>query len=228
MEFIVRGKGLYSSVLARLRPGETFISEAGAMYRASSNVDVDVTTRSSGKGGVFAALKRLLASESFFFSTYSVTDDQPGEVGLAPTQAGETRVVDLDGRTAWLCAGGSFLAATSGVEIDTQFQGFKGFFSGESLSFVKASGRGQIVVEAFGRVSEIDVSEPMIIDTGHVVAYEESLQYTISKAGQSWFHSWLAGEGMVFRFTGRGKVLVQSHNPSEFGKSLGALLPPRG
>jgi uncharacterized protein (TIGR00266 family) len=228
MEFIIQGRGLYASVLARLNPGEKFISEAGAMYRASSNVDIDVTTHSSGgSGGFFAAVKRLFAGESFFFSTYTITDGKPGEVGLAPTHAGETRLITLDGSKAWLCAGGSFLAATDAIKVDTQFQGMKGFFSGESISFIKASGVGQIVVEAFGRISEIDVTEDLTVDTGHVVAFEESLTYKITKAGGSWFHSWLAGEGLVFQFTGRGRILVQSHNPKEFGSELGALLPER-
>ena len=28
-------------------------------------------------------------------------------------------------------------------------------------------------------------------------------------------------------FTGHGRLYVQSHNPTEFGNSLGPLLPPR-
>ena len=65
------------------------------------------------------------------------------------------------------------------------------------------------------------------MDTGHLVAFESSLQYTISKAGGSWIQSWLAGEGLVMNFTGRGRIITQSHNPTEFGKSLGPLLPTR-
>ena len=66
------------------------------------------------------------------------------------------------------------------------------------------------------------------IDTGHVVAYEDSLNYDITKAGGSWLQSFLAGEGFVMNFHGRGRVLVQSHNPAEFGQSIGSQLPPRG
>ena len=66
-----------------------------------------------------------------------------------------------------------------------------------------------------------------MIDTGHVVAYETSLEYTITKAGSSWLASWLAGEGFVMNFRGKGRVLVQSHNPTEFGRSVGPKLPPR-
>ena len=74
-----------------------------------------------------------------------------------------------------------------------------------------------------------DVGDSALIvgDTGHVVAFTDGLSYTIEKAGSSWFQSWLAGEGIVLKFSGTGKILVQSHNISEFGRLLGPKLPQR-
>lgn len=229
MNVEVLGKGSFASALVHLNPGEEFVSEAGAMFRASSNVDIDVTTKSRGQGGFFGGLKRLMGGESFFLSTYSIMDNSPGEVGLAPTHQGEVHVVQMDGSVDWLCAGGSYLGSTPGLRLDTQFQGMKGFFTGESIFFVSVAGSGLLVVSAFGRISEMEVTEDegLIVDTGHVVAFEDTLEYTISKAGRSWIQSFLGGEGLVMNFTGSGKVLVQSHNPNEFGKALGPLLPPR-
>ena len=66
--------GAFESALVHIDPGESFVSESGAMYRASANIDIDVTTKSKGKGGLMSGLKRLFAGESFFFSTYRVTD----------------------------------------------------------------------------------------------------------------------------------------------------------
>ena len=91
-------KGSYGSVLVELGPSEGFVSEAGAMFRASSNVDIDVTTRSRGAGGLMSGIKRLIAGESFFFSTYKTIDGRRGEVGLAPTLAGEVAVIECSGR----------------------------------------------------------------------------------------------------------------------------------
>ncbi len=227
MQIEMQGKGAFGSALVRLKPGEEFVSESGALYRASANVDVDVTTRSRGKGGILAGLKRLLAGEHFFFSTYRVRDDQPGEVGLAPTLPGSVMALDLDGSRSWYCTGGSYLGSSRGLSVDTEFQGLKGFFTGESIFFLRVAGSGKLLVTGFGRLAEIEVREAITVDTGHVVAFEDSLQYTITKAGGSWFQSWLAGEGVVMNFTGQGRILVQSHNPSEFGKSLGPKLPPR-
>ena len=227
MKIDILKRGAFGSALVHLQPGETFISESGAMFRASSNVDIDVTTKSKGKGGILAGIKRLIGGEHFFFSTYRVTDGSSGEVGLAPTLQGEVRVVDVDPSISWLCAGASYMGSTDDLAIDTQFQGFKGMFSGESLFFLKVSGSGQLLVNAFGRITELEVDGQMIVDTGHVVAFEEALDYKVTKAGGSWVSSFVAGEGLVLEFHGRGKILVQSHNPKEFGKSIGPLLPAR-
>lgn len=227
MKIDISTAGAFASALVQLEPGESFVSESGAMYRASSNVDIDVTTKSRGKGGILGGLKRLLAAENFFFSTYKVTDGRDGEVGLAPTLQGDVQRIDVEPGTSWMCTGGSYIGSGSELAIDTQFQGLKGLFSGEALFYLKVTGQGPLLVSAFGRIHEIEVREGMVVDTGHVVAYEESLSYEITKAGGSWLQSFLGGEGFVMRFRGKGRLFVQSHNPSQFGPMLGRLLPPR-
>ena len=74
------------------------------MFRASSNVDIDVTTRSRRSGGLMAGVRRMLANDSFFLSTYRVNDQSDGEVGLAPTLQREIEVIDCDGAQANGCA----------------------------------------------------------------------------------------------------------------------------
>ena len=227
MDIQVMDKGAFSWALVQLHPGEQFVSEAGALFRASDNIDIDVTTRQKGSGGLFGGIKRLVAGESFFFSTYTAEDHRPGEVGLAPTLQGEVAVIESDGAGQWLCAGGSYLGSSADLSLDTQFQGFRGMLSGESLSFLAVSGRGPLLVTSFGRINKIELDGNLTVDTGHVVAFQDGLDYSISKAGSSWIQSWLAGEGLVLNFSGRGTIYVQSHNPDEFGKTLGPMLPER-
>lgn len=227
MNIDIQERGAFGSALVTLQPGESFISESGAMYRASSNVDIDVTTRTRGGGGILQGLKRLVGGDSFFLSTYKLRDGSTGEVGVAPTLQGEVRRVDVDAATNWICAGGSYLASHPDLDLDTKFQGLRGLFSGESLFFIHVNGQGPLIVNAFGRITELAVEGELIVDTGHVVAFQETLNYTITKAGGSWLSSFMVGEGLVMNFTGHGKILVQSHNPKEFGRGLGRKLPPR-
>lgn len=220
-------RGAYSTLRVELAAGERFVSDAGLFVSGSGNIDIDVTARPKGQGGLLGGLKRLVSGDSFFMSTYTAAG-RPGHVLLAPTLPGEVRVVDLDGRSRWLCAGASFMACGPDVALDTRFQGLSGLFSGEGMFFVEASGQGPLVVMAFGQIRELVCDGDLVVDTGHLVAFEaDGLEYHITKAGGSWIASWLAGEGLVMRFRGRGRVLVQSHNPSAFGQEVGALLPPR-
>jgi len=233
MNIEILGRGTFESALVHLEPGDEFISEAGAMFRASTNVDITVTTSSGDQksgflGKMMRGAARMLAGESFFLSKYEVTDDENGEVGIAPPHAGQLKVVELDGETAWLCAGGSYLGSEASLTVDTKFQGLKGMFTGAPISFSHVTGEGKMIVGAFGRISLIEVEDEVTVDTGHVVAFEETLDYKIGKPGKSWITTWLVGEGLVMHFHGQGKLLVQSHNMKEFGKELGSHLRPVG
>ena len=224
-------EGAFGSALIILEPGEKFVSEAGAMYRASANMDIDVESRTKKDEGMWgdfkSGIKAMFAGESFFLSSYTPNDGQSGEVGLAPTHQGEVRSVKV-GSDVWICSGGSYLGSSGGITLDTQYQGLtKGMFSKEGLVFVKASGQGDLLVNGFGRISSVDVSGGITIDNGHLIAFTEGLEYTISKAGSGWISSMMSGEGLVMNFRGQGKVLVQSHDPSRLGGVLGPLLPPR-
>ena len=228
MDIEINEHGAFSAALVKLAPGEQFISESGAMYRVSNNITIDVTTKARGSGGLLGGLKRMFAGENFFFSTYTCTGGSSGEVGLAPTMQGEVCRIDCDGTRKWLCTGGSYLGSSPSLAINTQFQGLKGMFTGESVSFVEVSGPGQLLVSAFGHINQLQVNGTLTVDTGHVVAFEDSLTYTPTKASSGWIQSYLSGEGIVLKFTGHGRIYVQSHNPTGFGQTFGPTLPPKG
>jgi uncharacterized protein (TIGR00266 family) len=103
----------------------------------------------------------------------------------------------------------------------------KGLFSGESLFFLEASGHGPVLLNAFGAIEVLDLDGEMIVDTGHLVAFTSGISYTVSKASAGLISSFLSGEGLVLSVKGRGKLYVQSRNPNEFGRSVGAKLPAR-
>ncbi|MBI3924228.1 MAG: TIGR00266 family protein [Armatimonadetes bacterium] len=222
------GHTAFQSLRVLLDPGETFVSEAGKMVRMSGNVDLDVTTANKGGGGLLGGLKRMLGGETFFFSTYRVIDGRPGEVVLAPTLPGNVGLLQLDGTSGWYCTGGSYLASSSSIRTEAKWQGIKGLLSGENMVFIHCTGQGPVATDAYGVVYQELVNGSFTVDTGHVVAFEDTLQYEISKVGGSWWTSWLAGEGFVLNFRGQGRVVCQSHNRNAFGKILGPMLPERG
>lgn len=227
MKTSILGMDSFQSLSVELSPGEYFFSEAGKMVRCSSGINTEVTLQKKS-GGFFGALKRLMASDSFFYSRYTASGQSPEEVVIAPTMMGNVRVLQLKGNETWITSGGSFLASGPEITSEAKWHGLKaGLLSGESLMYVHNRGTGFLAVEAFGTIHEIEVNGSFVVDTGHLVAFEDSLQFTIGKVGGSWIKSFFSGEGFVINFTGQGKLLIQSHNGSSFGGILGPLLPRR-
>jgi uncharacterized protein (TIGR00266 family) len=111
--------------------------------------------------------------------------------------------------------------------VKTKSGGFKGFFSGAGLFVLETQGQGQVIIGTFGAIEQVEVDGSMVIDTGHLAAWESSLTYKVGKSGSGWIASWLSGEGLVCHFEGRGTVYLQSRNAAEYGSAIGAMLPPR-
>ncbi|MDP7133726.1 MAG: TIGR00266 family protein, partial [Planctomycetota bacterium] len=139
---------------------------------------------------------------------------------------GDMMQYDLSGETLIVQAG-SYVCCDSSIDMDMGWQGFKSFFSGESVFWLKLSGTGPLVLNAFGAIYPVEVNGEYIVDTGHIVAFNESLEFDVTKAGGSWMSAILGGEGLVCRFKGNGTVWCQSHNSGSFGATLGPMLKPR-
>lgn len=207
-----------------LEPGESVTTEAGSMIAMDSHLDVETTTHKKGKGSLMKSVKRLLSSESFFLNHY--TAHQEGELWLSTKHSGDMIALELKG-DRFVVQAGSFVAAEDDVNLDLGWQGFKSLLSGESMFWLSLSGTGKAVLNSFGAIYEVDVDGEYIVDTSHIVAFEESLQFTLSKAGSSWISSFFGGEGITCKFKGRGKLYCQSHNLKAFGYSLRPFLKPK-
>jgi uncharacterized protein (TIGR00266 family) len=227
MHFEIQYNPAHSLATAHLDVGDTVRAEASAMVSMSGNVDVETNTGPQGRGGFFQKLRRgVLGGESFFQNVYRGRG-AGAHVTLAPRLCGSMVVHELHPNETLLIQGSSYVAAPDSVLLDTQFQGFKGFFSGESLFFLKATGRGPVLLNAFGAIETLDLDGELIVDTGHLVAFTEGIEYSIDKAGSGWIQSFFSGEGLVLKMRGRGRLYLQSRNPAEFGQMVGRLLPPR-
>ena len=87
---------------------------------------------------------------------------------------------------------------------------------------LEASGSGDLFFNSFGGVVEKQINGEFIVDTGHVVAFDPSLDYSFSGMG-NFKSTMLSGEGLVMRFRGSGKLYLQTRNVS----SVASWLTPR-
>lgn len=218
MEVEVKYRPSGTIAICRLTEGEELVSEGGALVALKGKVGLKTTTRAKGGGGIIKGIKRLFSGESFFLNRYTALENK-GEVWLSGPLPGDIMVRSLNGEKL-IIQGGGYMASAPGVEIDLEWQGLKSIFSGHSIFWVKAKGVGEVLLTAFGLVYEIQVDGEYIVDTGHILAFEESLDFTITKASRTWFGALLSGEGFICRFRGRGKVWCVSHSAQAFGQSL--------
>ena len=146
---------------------------------------------------------------------------------IGPGICGDVMQHRLNGGSL-IVQGSSWLASGPGVTIDASFQGLgKALFSGEGVFWVKCSGTGELFLNSFGAIYEVQVDGTHIVDSGHIVAFEDTLDFKVGKLGDCWIQSFLSGEGLVSHFSGQGKLYCQSHNPPSFGKLLGPQLKAR-
>lgn len=225
MRYEIMQPGAFAFLKIQLEAGESIKAESDAMMSMSGHVVVE----GKMEGGLLGGLARsFLSGESMFFQKLTAKG-APGEAVLAPAIPGDIATCELNGNSLFITSGG-FLAAETTVDIETKMQNLgKGFFSGSGLFVVKASGRGRIFFNSFGAIYPIEIpaGEEVVVDTGHLVAWDSNMRYTVSKASSGIMNSLTSGEMLVCRFTGPGKVYTQSRNPGSFGSWLHGLLPSK-
>jgi len=208
----------FSLALVHLQPEQAIQAEAGAMVSMSANVEL----QSQMKGGLFGALKRAVGGESAFISTFTARGG-PGEVTFAPGAPGDIAAIELNNQLFFVQSS-SYLAGDAGLVIDTRWGGAKSFFGGEGLFVLQVHGTGLLLLSSFGAIhrKRLAHGERYIVDTGHLVAWEGSTQYTLRKAAAGFFRSLVSGEGIVAEFMGPGEILIQPRNLA----ALAGLLKP--
>lgn len=204
--YSIHGRPDFAFLKVQIPANQTLKVEASAM----ATMDTHLEMKTKMRGG----LSRLLTSESIFVNDFTAKN-APAEIGIAPASPGDLVHRYLNGETIYL-QNSAFVACTPEVAIETKWQGLvKGFFSGEALFLIRASGVGDLWFNSYGAIMEIDVEDGYVVDTGNIVAFTEGLEYSISKVGgyKSLFFS---GEGFVCRFSGKGKIWIQTRSVGAF------------
>jgi uncharacterized protein (TIGR00266 family) len=208
----------FSLAILKLQAEQSIMAEAGAMVSMSANIEL----QSQMKGGLLGALKRAAGGESAFVSTFTARGG-PGEVTLAPGAPGDIAAIDMHNQTFFVQSS-SYLAGDASLVVDTKWGGAKSFFGGEGLFVLMVQGQGLLLVSSFGAIHRKTLApgERYVVDTGHLVAWEGTTQYTLRKAASGFFRSMVSGEGIVAEFSGPGELLIQTRNLA----ALAGLLKP--
>lgn len=226
-------------VEVELDPGEAAIGEAGSMMFMDAGIGMDTVfgDASAQQGGFFGKLlgagKRLVTGESLFTTVYTNNVGSKQRVAFAAPYPG--KILPMDLRTlggTLICQKDAFLCAARGVSLGIAFQRklSVGFFGGEGFIMQKLDGDGLAFVHAGGTVlkRELLPGQTLLVDTGCVVAYTQSVDFEIQYVGKV-KTALFGGEGLFFaKLTGPGTVWLQSLPFSRLASRVFAAAPQRG
>lgn len=221
----------YGMAVVTLDEGETLVAESGSMVAMRGDLVVDTTFNGVGDGGwmdwlqaAFTGLvRRWLGGETLFVNTFTArrAGDQ---VMLAPALVGDVRHVRLDPSRKLTVQSGSYLASSKGVSVDLVWGGFSMLFAGEGAFFLACRGEGDVLVNAYGAITEVPIDGSYRVDGGHLVAFEGDLTYSLKRVG-GLKSTLLSGEGVVIELNGQGTAWLQTRNLSTFIGWIRPYLP---
>jgi uncharacterized protein (TIGR00266 family) len=216
-----------------LDPNETVIAEAGAMLYMEDGIAFEAKMGDGSQpsqgfmGKLLQAGSRLITGESLFMTHFTNRGYGKRKVAFTAPYPGTVIPINLSKlpsnqliaqRDAFLCA-----ALGTNIALHLNQKISSGFFGGEGFILQKLQGDGLTFIHAGGTVIERYLNnETLRVDTGCVVAFENTLSFGIQRSGG--LRSMVLGGEGIFLATlqGTGRVWIQS---MPISKLIQALAP---
>ena len=202
-----RGSSGFRYLDVVLEPGETMVTEAGAM---SSMAD-ELYLKAKLNGGLFKGLlRKFLGGESLFISYFSNPTKNPLRLTLTNPLPGDIEKRELEDESLFLQPG-AYICSTPEVKMQLRYAGFRSLLAKEGLFRLELSGRGAVWFGCFGSLFERDIDGEYIVDSGHLVGYDPGVTIRI-QLSNGIFGSFFSGEGLVARLEGKGRAYLQTRS----------------
>ena len=224
MEIRLRHNPAFAVARLFLAPGEPIKIQSGAMMAHSPGIQVDARM----EGGLLQGLKRSVLSGESLFTTTMTAPPQGGWVDVAGVLPGDIMELVVQPNRPFFITRGCWLANSHAVVTDPRWGGAQNLFGGEGGFGLQAGGQGTVVLSVYGALDVIDLQpgEQVVIDSGHVVAYDLGMRFQLRQAASAQLWKTIkSGEGFVFDFYGPGRVFLQSRNPAAFEAYIRSLAP---
>jgi len=203
-----------------LDPNETVIAEAGAMMYMEEGIEFETKMGDGSEpnkglmGKLLSAGSRLITGESIFLTHFTNRGLGKRHVSFSAPYPGTIMAVDLmKSNGSIIVQKDGFLCAALGTKVSMFFNRKfgAGLVGGEGFILEKLQGDGKAFVHAGGTVVEKQLNnETLRVDTGCVVAFEETISFDVQKAG-SLKSMVFGGEGLFLAtLQGTGRVWLQS------------------
>jgi len=186
---------------------DKLFGEAGVMVYMSNDIKMEPVAR----GGLLKGMgRKVFMGETFFLTEFT----GKGNVSFAGNVPGKIIAIEMGDGKDILAQRDAFLCASDGVDLSVAFQKklSSAFFGGEGWIIEKISGEGMCFLHACGDIKEMELKagETIRVDTGSVVAWEGSVNYSVNRV-KGVKTILFSGEGLFLTtLTGPGKVWIQS------------------
>ena len=222
MNYSIEGTPL-PVVICELEPGESMITEKGAMSWMSPNMKME--TKGGGAGKMVG---RMFSGEAMFQNIYTA-EGGAGQIAYASSFPGSIVPFEIAPGNDIVAQKSAFLASTAGVELSIHFQKRlgSGFFGGEGFIMQRLSGNGTAFLEIDGYTKEyqLAVGQSIVIDTGYLAAMDATCQMEIVSV-KGLKNKLLGGEGFFNTVvTGPGRVFIQSMPVCQMANPLKPFIP---
>lgn len=221
MEYEFSHRPSYTHLKVTLDRGESIVAEPGAMVGHSSTISVETGT---SRDGLLSSAKSMLGGESMFVNKF-IAEDGTGTITLAPPTPGDVMPQQLQNETLYT-TDGAFVAATEGVDIDSEVGGLKSVLGEASLVPLALKGTGTAFIDAYGGLEKLELAagESYILDNEHLIAWDDQIEYSTKRVGDL-KSTLLSGEGLVFEFTGPGTAWYQTRDMDSLIEVLAPRMP---
>lgn len=179
---------------------ETVRSESGALHYFRGNIEMESKAPSAG-----GFLSSMVTGETAFKPTYTGS----GEVYFGPPNFGEYHILELNDEE-WVIDQGAYVCSDMGVEVSAfRNKASAALLGGEGLFQTRVSGTGQVVVQAPGKLQQIQLhGETLAVDGRFGIARSAGIDFSVRRASKSMLGSVTSGEGLVNVFEGHGTVYI--------------------
>jgi uncharacterized protein (TIGR00266 family) len=175
----------------------------------------------TGAGGLRGALSHMLSGSAVFL----LKIEGPGNFGTAGFLPGKVFEVKLNNSSIF-AEFNAFLCMDSTIKYSTKFAGYwQAIFGGEGIFLEEFTGTGSVMLHGHGQVIEYELKdgEEIQAELSHVLAFESSVSYNVSRIGgiKTMILGGMEGEGFFFAsMHGPGKVWLHSISLLELSAKL--------
>lgn len=94
----------------------------------------------------------------------------------------------------------------------------------QTLTLLSITGKDQVLLNGLGAIYSIDIDGEYWVKIEHLVAFENSLKYEVTKLSTKGLGVWFQKKTLLIKFTGEGKLYCQTHQGKDWGHLIATQL----